>query len=155
MKVKSGRRVAQLSGTLGFTVSEIIRLLAAEWRIEAWRIEDALFRDLAAGVFDPPGESPVIQNGTVVEPSTDFSCCWEIVHEYVDLLGNKQIDLLISINSTSFTLYRQGYRFGVFDDTVFDRTKIPEGAIARFCARWKRPLPAFLRVCPGTSCGVA
>jgi hypothetical protein len=152
MSVKPERRVAHLSGTPGFTLPEVTRLLAAEWRLEEKHIEDALFGDLFAGVFDPPREPPVNQNGSAVEMSADFAYCWEVACEHVDLHGNKQVTLVMPITSkSSFSYYRAGHRFGIFDDTVYDRTIIPEGAIVRFCTRWERPAPGFLKEGGATS----
>ena len=139
--------MALLSGTPGFTLPTVIRLLAAEWEIEAGRIEEALLRDFHAGEFDPPPEALANYNAAAVEPSTDFACCWETVTEYVDLLGNKHTTPTLQ-TSQSILGYspRSNSRFSYqVGDTTFDRTIIPEGAIVLFCERWKRPEPAFLK----------
>jgi hypothetical protein len=148
MEHKSERRVALLSGTPGFTLPTVIRLLAAEWEIEAGRIEEALWRDFHAGEFDPPPEALANYNAAAVEPSTDFACCWETFTEYVDLLNETHTNTTPATPGGSLSLHHSGYHFGSPDeDTIYDRTIIPEGAIVRFCTKWGRPAPAFLKEC--------
>ena len=147
MEDKPQRCVAQLSGTPGFTLRTVIRLLAAEWGVEAERIEEALWRDFEAGVFDPTDEALANCNVATFQPSADFACCWETVTEYTDLSDKKHTNANIVTSRSQLGSFRKNIHFfyGWDADTVYDRTVIPEGAIFLFCERWKRPEPAFLK----------
>ena len=148
--------MARLSGTPGFSLSTVVQLLAAEWGKEPERIEEALWRDFEAGVFDPSEEALANYNPETVEPSAAFACCWEVSYEDVDLLGNTTVlktTLQTSKSNSKSTLlilqdcpYYFTSQSQFFEELYNDIANIiiPEKAIIQFSMKWGLPLPKFL-----------
>jgi hypothetical protein len=149
MNRKSRQRAPLLSGASGFILSEAARLLGAEWGAEPQDVARALWRDFAAGVFDPPVEeakshgASTLSDPNAPEAAEPVTYCWELLSVDWSLQGDDKVTNERITSESTYAAFASGYIIG-WEVNLSDRVVIPRDAIVRFCTRRQREIPPFL-----------
>jgi len=140
---KVRHQIRLLADAEGFTLNEAARLLSAKLGEEPQLIARAFWRDLLAGVFDPPTSPTAVPNDQLID--SNFLETEEPNYRYACSVMSPDRLTFEDITSQSIhALFGNEMQVGEPGD-FGDRVFVPRQVLRRFCDRRDIAYPAFLQ----------